>query len=52
MATKKGAAVLDQWLPAHIKEQYHVLQEAGVNKAFILSKYLYLRERAKGALQL
>ncbi|OVA12704.1 SAP domain [Macleaya cordata] len=25
-ATKKGAAVLDQWLPDHIKAQYHVLQ--------------------------
>ncbi|GMP87629.1 hypothetical protein CsSME_00039925 [Camellia sinensis var. sinensis] len=25
-ATKKGAAVLDQWLPEHIKAQYHVLQ--------------------------
>ncbi|XP_010522796.1 PREDICTED: poly [ADP-ribose] polymerase 2 [Tarenaya hassleriana] len=25
-ATKKGAAVLDQWLPDHIKSQYHVLQ--------------------------
>ncbi|KAL6957899.1 Poly [ADP-ribose] polymerase 2 [Sarracenia purpurea var. burkii] len=25
-ATKKGAAVLDQWLPDHIKTQYHVLQ--------------------------
>lgn len=27
-ATKKGAAVLDQWLPDHIKTQYHVLQLA------------------------
>lgn len=26
VATKKGAAVLDQWLPDHIKTQYHVLQ--------------------------
>lgn len=26
-ATKKGAAVLDQWLPDEIKSQYHVLQE-------------------------
>ncbi|XP_052186181.1 poly [ADP-ribose] polymerase 2 isoform X1 [Diospyros lotus] len=26
-ATKKGAAVLDQWLPDHIKSQYHVLQQ-------------------------
>ncbi|XP_057963916.1 poly [ADP-ribose] polymerase 2 [Malania oleifera] len=25
-ATKKGAAVLDQWLPDHMKAQYHVLQ--------------------------
>ncbi|XP_050364679.1 poly [ADP-ribose] polymerase 2 [Argentina anserina] len=25
-ATKKGAAVLDQWLPDHIKTHYHVLQ--------------------------
>ncbi|PQQ01185.1 hypothetical protein Pyn_28717 [Prunus yedoensis var. nudiflora] len=25
-ATKKGAAVLDQWLPDHIKAHYHVLQ--------------------------
>ncbi|XP_021906919.1 poly [ADP-ribose] polymerase 2 isoform X2 [Carica papaya] len=25
-ATKKGAAVLDLWLPDHIKTQYHVLQ--------------------------
>ncbi|KAG7014360.1 Poly [ADP-ribose] polymerase 2 [Cucurbita argyrosperma subsp. argyrosperma] len=25
-ATKKGSAVLDQWLPDHIKAQYHVLQ--------------------------
>ncbi|KAF8392577.1 hypothetical protein HHK36_022922 [Tetracentron sinense] len=25
-ATKKGGAVLDQWLPDHIKAQYHVLQ--------------------------
>ncbi|KAL9260706.1 Poly [ADP-ribose] polymerase 2-like protein [Drosera capensis] len=24
--TKKGAAVLDQWIPDHIKNQYHVLQ--------------------------
>ncbi|KAA8549149.1 hypothetical protein F0562_000833 [Nyssa sinensis] len=26
-ATKKGAAVLDQWLPDEIKAQYHVLQQ-------------------------
>lgn len=25
-ATKKGAAVLDQWLPNEIKAHYHVLQ--------------------------
>ncbi|XP_019089234.1 PREDICTED: poly [ADP-ribose] polymerase 2-like [Camelina sativa] len=25
-ATKKGAAVLDQWIPDQIKKQYHVLQ--------------------------
>ncbi|KAG9443824.1 hypothetical protein H6P81_015164 [Aristolochia fimbriata] len=25
-ATKKGSAVLDQWLPDHIKSSYHVLQ--------------------------
>ncbi|XP_028781929.1 poly [ADP-ribose] polymerase 2-like [Neltuma alba] len=28
-ATKKGAAVLDQWLPDYVKAQYHVLQMAG-----------------------
>ena len=27
-ATKKGAAVLDQWLPDDIKAHYHVLQLA------------------------
>ncbi|CAA6662039.1 unnamed protein product [Spirodela intermedia] len=26
-ATKKGNAVLDQWLPEHIKSSYHVLQK-------------------------
>lgn len=25
-AIKKGAALLDQWLPDEIKSQYHVLQ--------------------------
>ncbi|CAM8930627.1 unnamed protein product [Rhodiola kirilowii] len=30
VATKKGAAVLDQWLPDNIKTQYHVLEKAGV----------------------
>jgi poly [ADP-ribose] polymerase len=29
-ATKKGAAVLDQWLPDHIKGHFHVLQLASV----------------------
>ncbi|CAJ2629108.1 unnamed protein product [Trifolium pratense] len=28
-ATKKGSAVLDQWLPDHIKMQYHVLELGG-----------------------
>lgn len=28
--TKKGAAVLDQWLPDHIKAHYHVLQLASL----------------------
>ncbi|KAK4788973.1 hypothetical protein SAY86_020292 [Trapa natans] len=28
-ATKKGAAVLDQWLPDHVKAHYHVLQLDG-----------------------
>lgn len=27
VATKKGSAVLDQWLPDHIKTQYHVMQQ-------------------------
>lgn len=26
-ATKKGSAVLDQWLPDNIKSQYHVLEK-------------------------
>lgn len=26
-ATKKGSAVLDQWISDHIKSQYHVLQK-------------------------
>ncbi|KAK1428165.1 hypothetical protein QVD17_16993 [Tagetes erecta] len=26
-ATKKGSAVLDQWLPDHVKSHYHVLQQ-------------------------
>lgn len=29
-ATRKGAAVLDQWLPDHIKSEYHVLQQVTV----------------------
>ena len=29
-ATKKGAAVLDQWLPDYVKTQYHVLQMASL----------------------
>ena len=29
-ATKKGAAVLDQWLPDQIKAQYHVLQQVSL----------------------
>ncbi|KAK7269676.1 hypothetical protein RIF29_22410 [Crotalaria pallida] len=28
-ATKKGAAVLDPWLPDYVKTQYHVLQQGG-----------------------
>ncbi|CAF1702733.1 unnamed protein product [Brassica napus] len=34
-ATKKGAAVLDQWIPDNIKSQYHVLQRA----SSLLSSY-------------
>lgn len=30
IATKKGAAVLDQWLPDYVKAQYHVLQMASL----------------------
>lgn len=30
-ATKKGSAVLDQWLPDQIKTQYHVLQVVSSN---------------------
>lgn len=26
-ATKKGGAILDQWLPDEIKANYHVLQQ-------------------------
>lgn len=29
-ATKKGAAVLDPWLPEHIKISYHVFQKASL----------------------
>lgn len=35
-ATKKGAAVLDQWLPDHIKAHYHVLQ------LVIQTRYVYI----------
>jgi hypothetical protein len=28
--TKKGTAVLDQWLPDHIKAKYHVLELASL----------------------
>lgn len=36
-ATKKGAAVLDQWLPDHIKMQYHVLELASLLALEILT---------------
>ena len=35
-ATKKGAAVLDQWLPDYVKAQYHVLQLASSISSCIL----------------
>ncbi|XP_077218196.1 poly(ADP-ribose) polymerase isoform X2 [Tasmannia lanceolata] len=37
-ATKKGGAVLDQWLPDHIKSNYHVLQhvESDDNSTFMV----------------
>ncbi|XP_028781910.1 poly [ADP-ribose] polymerase 2-like isoform X1 [Neltuma alba] len=33
-ATKKGAAVLDQWLPDYVKAQYHVLQMASAGEIY------------------
>jgi poly [ADP-ribose] polymerase len=33
--TKKGAAVLDQWLPDHIKAHYHVLQLVSVTVTIV-----------------
>lgn len=33
-ATKKGAAVLDQWLPDEIKAMYHVLQQVSHTRAY------------------
>lgn len=30
-ATKKGGAVLDQWLPDNIKSSFHVLQHVYIN---------------------
>lgn len=33
-ATKKGGAVLDQWLPDTIKSNYHVLQHVCLHLAF------------------
>lgn len=35
--TKKGEAVLDQWLPDHIKMQYHVLELASLITLELLS---------------
>lgn len=35
IATKKGSAVLDQWLPDHIKTHYHVLK-------MVLCPYLFI----------
>ena len=32
-ATKKGVAVLDQWLPDQIKAEYHVLQQVNNTRA-------------------
>lgn len=29
-ATKKGAAVLDQWIPDRIKTHYHVFQQVSL----------------------
>jgi len=36
MKTKKGTAVLDQWLPDHIKPKYHVLELASLITLAIL----------------
>lgn len=36
-ATKKGSAVLDQWIPDEIKSQYHVLQRVRSVMNLILS---------------
>lgn len=33
-ATKKGAAVLDQWLSDEIKAMYHVLQQVSHTRAY------------------
>lgn len=33
-ATKKGSAVLDQWLPDHIKNHYHVLETVPILPCF------------------
>ena len=33
-ATKKGVAVLDQWLPDQIKAEYHVLQQVNNTRAW------------------
>lgn len=43
-ATKKGSAVLDQWLPDDIKTQYHVLQIVSlyIHSILYLVKYLCL----------
>lgn len=31
-ATKKGGAVLDQWLPDQIKANYHVLEQVKLSR--------------------
>ena len=45
-ATKKGAAVLDQWLPDDIKTQYHVLQlvilDTSVESLFFFALLFFL----------
>lgn len=40
-ATKKGSAVLDQWIPDEIKSQYHVLQRVRSIMNLILSVASY-----------